>query len=67
MEGSIMRIKFKSTQGGKEGFQINQEYEMDEKSARHWISVNAAVEVTGRSARQATPNHDTPANAPAKT
>jgi hypothetical protein len=67
MEGSIMRIKFKSTQGGKEGFQINQEYEMDEKSARFWIDRGVAVEVTGRSALQATPNHDTPTNAPAKT
>jgi hypothetical protein len=64
MEGAVMKIRFKSNQGGANGFKMNQEYEMDEKSARHWISVGAAVEVTGNANRpQQQPQPGTPAAA----
>lgn len=62
-----MRIRFKSNQGhAQQGFRMGREYEMDDKSARHWIEQGIAVEVTAASARTGqAPNPAAPAHAPA--
>ena len=47
-----MKIRFRSNQGHAErGFKMGQEYEMDDKSAQHWISKGLAVAVTDDAAR----------------
>ena len=45
-----MRIRFKTNEGHSEGgFKANKEYDMDEKSAQHWVRLGRAVPVTDTS------------------